>query len=206
MQTQIFTYTEEELNKTGIYSITNLVNNKQYIGSTCQSFNERWRKHLSHLKLNKHHSNYLQKSFNKHGRENFVFTILEFCSPEDCLKREQYYLDLFKVYESEFGYNICAFAGNTLGRRLSEDAKRRISEAAKGHKHWVGKTHSEEARKKISLARSKTYIFINPDKEEIVIFNLKEFCEANNLSYYCMRDVIRGRKIRHRGWTFKCKG
>ena len=41
--------------------------------------------------------------------------------------------------------------GNTymLGKTLSEDARKRRSEGNKGNKKWLGKTHTEETRKKI---------------------------------------------------------
>lgn len=32
------------------------------------------------------------------------------------------------------------------------------------------------------------------------IGNLKEFCNQHNLSYYCVRDLFRGRQKQHRGW------
>jgi len=39
--------------KTGVYTITNIINNKIYIGSALVSFNTRKNQHFSDLKLNK---------------------------------------------------------------------------------------------------------------------------------------------------------
>lgn len=59
-----------------IYCIKNILNNKVYIGSSV-NFNKRKNLHLHYLKNNKHHSNHLQKAWNKYGKENFVFEIIE---------------------------------------------------------------------------------------------------------------------------------
>lgn len=37
----------------------------------------------------------------------------------------------------------------SLGRKHTEEAKRKVSNAQKGNKHWLGKHHSEETRRKI---------------------------------------------------------
>ena len=49
-----------------IYSITNLINGKMYIGSTVNT-NVRWLKHKRELLNGTHHSNKLQRAFNKYG-------------------------------------------------------------------------------------------------------------------------------------------
>lgn len=45
----------------------------------------------------------------KHGFSNFRLEILEYCSYEDVIKREQYFLDIYKPQ-----YNIATIAGSTL--------------------------------------------------------------------------------------------
>lgn len=59
----------------GIYKITCVVNNKSYIGSSVD-LSERGIQHLSDLKHNRHHSIYLQRSFNKYGEDAFTFEVL----------------------------------------------------------------------------------------------------------------------------------
>jgi len=35
----------------------------------------------------------IHKAILKHGYANFKLEILEYCAPEECIKREQYYID-----------------------------------------------------------------------------------------------------------------
>ena len=125
-------------NMTVVYKITNLINNKIYIGSS-KNYNKRKYMHLHNLKLNKHHNKHLQSSFNKYGECNFNFNIVEECLKEDLIKKEQYYIDTLKPE-----YNICKIAGSIEGIKRSEETKRKISESNKG------KVLSKEARIKIS--------------------------------------------------------
>ena len=74
--------------------------------------------------------------------------ILEYCDPEDVLKREQYYIDLLKPE-----YNILKTAGSLFGFRHTEETKAQMSADRKGKNHPLfGKQHSEETKTRISKA------------------------------------------------------
>ena len=62
-----------------IYGIQNSITNKWYIGS-CVNFHDRMRRHYYHLRHNIHHSNKLQRSWNKHGEDIFNIQILKTCT------------------------------------------------------------------------------------------------------------------------------
>lgn len=91
------------ITSTGIYKIYNRANKKYYIGSTQDSFMKRWKHHIDLLRNGTHKNSHLQRAFNKYGEDKFIFSILETCEPEDCLRREQIYLDNM---EKGFSYNI----------------------------------------------------------------------------------------------------
>jgi len=85
----------------GIYKIENIINKKCYYGSS-KNIEKRWSCHKNDLNKNKHDNSYLQRAWNKYGKENFIFEIVELCS-KDCddikLKEiEQKYLDLKPKY------------------------------------------------------------------------------------------------------------
>jgi len=88
-----------------IYKITNLVNGKFYLGSS-KNINKRKSVHFSSLRYNKHHCLYLQRAYNKYGKENFRFEIIKEC--KDCLREEQEYLD---TLDWNSCYNVSKFAG-----------------------------------------------------------------------------------------------
>lgn len=97
----------------GIYKITNLVNGKIYVGSSC-NIKRRWDEHKYELSHNTHSNGHLQKAYNKYGKNNFSYEIIEECDENDLLKREQYYLDILKPFtHTENGYNIQKIAGGT---------------------------------------------------------------------------------------------
>lgn len=123
-------HSRKEMSLTGIYRIINLVNNKSYVGSAAKSFKRRLWEHCSDLRRNNHCNNYLQKAFNKYREENFVFTIIEYCPPEQCVEREQYWLDYYQPFSTK-GYNICKIAGTTLGYRHNEVTIKKMKEIGK---------------------------------------------------------------------------
>ena len=63
----------------GIYSITNIINNKSYYGSS-NDYNHRWSQHKSLLNKNKHKNRHLQNSWNLYGQSSFKFNIVESAS------------------------------------------------------------------------------------------------------------------------------
>jgi len=104
----------------GIYKIENKVNGKFYIGSAVD-IHKRWREHRNGLKANRHVNTYLQRSFNKHGIDNFILSIIEVIIEKEILvKREQYWFDLLKPYNPKVGYNILPTAGSNLGHKHSD--------------------------------------------------------------------------------------
>jgi group I intron endonuclease len=142
----------------GVYRIVNNINGKLYIGSTGSKggFKKRWSYHLTDLRQNKHHSRHLQRDWNKYGEESFIFEILEIIedfTKETLLIREQHYLDLYKSYDVNLGYNICKIAVSSLGVKKTEEEKLRQSELKKGKPiPWMntGEPRSEEHRKNLS--------------------------------------------------------
>lgn len=83
----------EDLKKTGIYCILNIVNGKKYIGSTKKSFYTRLKQHYQKLNNNKHHCIKLQNAWNKYGEEAFIFIIEEvICDFSTLLEREKFFI------------------------------------------------------------------------------------------------------------------
>jgi group I intron endonuclease len=60
----------------------------------------------------------IYRSILKYGYANFSVEIIEYCTPEKAIEREQYYLDLIQP-----GYNILTKAGSLLGFKHSEETK-----------------------------------------------------------------------------------
>lgn len=124
----------------GIYTITNTVNGKFYVGSAFDLDNRK-SGHFSDLRKNRHRNPRLQNAFNKYGESVFVFAVIECCEKAECLRLEQYYLDTLRPF-----YNICKVAGNCAGKAASEETKEKQRRAK------IGFRHTEQAKQKISEA------------------------------------------------------
>ena len=111
-----------------IYAIKNLVNNKLYIGST-KSLKRRKYEHFYELKRNIHFSQHLQRAYNKYGKDNFSFYMLEECAPENRKIREIYFTQLYKTYDPLFGYNT--YEPNEDKFQCSEATKAKLRESHK---------------------------------------------------------------------------
>lgn len=78
--------------ESGVYCITNKINNKFYIGSTV-NFKQRWRDHKKLLNSGKHFNIYLQNAVNKYSLDNFEFKILFICNSSEAKDLEQLLFD-----------------------------------------------------------------------------------------------------------------
>ena len=76
----------------------------------------------------------------KYGLSSFIFKVVEFCSKELLLSREQHYLYWLFLQPAAFRYNFLQVAGSSLGFKHSEESKAKMR----------GRTHSEESKAKIS--------------------------------------------------------
>jgi group I intron endonuclease len=127
---------------TGVYTIRNKVNGKVYVGSTGSGFTKRWRQHTSNLRLGTHRNVKLQRAWNKYGSKVFLFSVIERCSSECCVEREQHWID--KLNSCVGGYNISPASGAPRGYKFTEEQRKRLSEAL------TGRRFSEEHKAKLS--------------------------------------------------------
>lgn len=120
------------MNKSGIYYIECMVNNKKYVGSA-QNLHGREVEHWKHLR-NGTNNRYLQEDYNKHGEEKFRFVIVEELPNDDdlLLEKENYYMDHFKTYIHKYGHDY-GYNNNKASRnRPTEESNKKRSESLKG--------------------------------------------------------------------------
>lgn len=131
----------------GIYKITNIKNNKKYIGSAI-NIDNRWYHHKKSLSNGNHHSIKLQRAYNKYGSDCFCFETIEECNKEILIIREQYYINLFDSYKK--GYNSVPKAGSNSGMKHTDETKEKIRNKSIGNKNMLNKKHSDNTKILIS--------------------------------------------------------
>jgi group I intron endonuclease len=152
-----------------IYKITNLVNDKFYVGSTTNK-KVRFRQHRSLLRGNRHHCKHLQASWNKYGEAKFSFDVIEVVPEERKLQEiEEIYLmqHVGKPYCYNTGHsadapwrNAPAHKTPNFGKIMNQEQKEKISFTLKkfyaedyfNHPR-VGTVHTAETKSKISAKK-----------------------------------------------------
>jgi hypothetical protein len=117
-----------------IYTITNLENDKLYVGkTTLPNPYDRWKQHLQNARSKNKvaenssiHSMPIVSAICKYGADNFKFRVLEECSDNSVNERETFWINKLDAYGKN-GYNI------TLG---GDGVK-------KPKKHWANHPHSK---------------------------------------------------------------
>jgi group I intron endonuclease len=155
-----------------IYCVTCLPTGKLYFGQTVTPIGDRWVRHLSSSKKGSNHK--FHRAIRKYGAENFIVEeVLTVSAPtKEILKKKLDYVEmrLIKRFNTKIdGYNSTDGGDKgTVGLKMSEEAKKKISEAKRrenlsaeqrkklseskiGEKNpFYHRTHSEDSRKRIS--------------------------------------------------------
>jgi hypothetical protein len=87
----------------GVYKITNLSNDRCYIGQA-KDINKRFAQHMkAACGIDTPQGNKLYNAMMEDGLDNFTFELIEECLPEELNEKENYYIQLYNSVN--FGYN-----------------------------------------------------------------------------------------------------
>ena len=90
----------------GVYKITNLITNKNYIGVSIH-IEQRWKEHQKGKG-----SKSLFQDFLEYGTRNFSFEIIEECGQELFNDREPYWIEYYNAYKEGYNENPGGLLGN----------------------------------------------------------------------------------------------
>ena len=173
--------------ESGIYKILNIVTNEFYIGSS-SNLKNRKRTHFYLLNYNKHYNQHIQNAFNKHGKENFNFIILENCERDKLKNREQFYIDdLLPKYNKSMkadSYTDIILSNNALKKVSLSKKDKTLSAVCISRMKDTWKT----TRNSHPLSK------LNDEKVKELINNFNNGEDVNNLAikYSILRNTVLG--------------
>lgn len=171
--------------KSGVYLITNLKNNKKYVGSaitkkpTCNRLYFRFRNHF----FNHHKEFPLKIAVKKYGVHNFSWKILEFTEISLTRTRETFFIqtllpeyNILQSAESSLGYNHTLETREKMKKGYSDERRQRISNLNKDQKLAL------EVRDKISQAAlNRTAEQKQKHKNACIEFNQRMFSKPTQV-------------------------
>lgn len=169
-----------------IYLVTNIVNQKRYVGIT-RNLRSRWYQH----KITNGSSPYLHKAINKYGIDSFVFEHL--ATAFDLVCAQLIEKTLIEEYQTKApkGYNLTDGGEGVNGLEFSTESRKLISEKSK--KNW---SNVDFANKMMEQRRSSEYRKNQSEKAK------QAWSDPNNLAKIKKPknhgDKIRALKLGHK--------
>jgi len=136
-----------------IYKITNIINNKVYIGQTVRTLKKRMNEHF------RHNITIIDKALRKYGKSSFKIEIIDNANNiEELNEKEIYWINYFECMVPK-GYNQCYGGGNSKGYKHKEKFKKKMRDSKRNAYYGInnpfyGRTHSDEQKQKWSHTRS----------------------------------------------------
>lgn len=212
----------------GIYKIVNKTNGKYYVGSA-KNIRCRWNGHRHLLNKNTHKNPHFQSAWNKYGKNNFDWIIVEKVPKEKLIEIEQKYLDIAKVEQNKC-YNKSFLADRIemtpqvidkirksnrnrvwtkesleklskihTGQKHTEETKKKLRTILKGH--FVSKeTRHKIGNSRINLKISKTYNIKNIKTNEVFNGNYYDLIKKLDMSKRSVSNLINGHINKCKDW------
>jgi len=98
-----------------IYLITNLVNDRVYIGQTIKPIEDRFKEHVSESRMMRIKTMPLYHAINKYGVKNFKILLLEKVNKDKMDEREKHYINKYNSFN--YGYNATT-GGHLKAKRI----------------------------------------------------------------------------------------
>lgn len=149
-----------------IYLITNKVNGKKYVGQTCKTIENRWKKHVSDaMGVRKKRCDYLWNAIKKYGPNSFRLEKLRSAkSKEQANEFEKMWISMFWSDSKDYGYNLTKGGAGLLEPSLATRLKLRLGR--------LGKKQSDETKQRISKAKKGNIASFRYDLSNDEILNL----------------------------------
>jgi group I intron endonuclease len=178
-----------ELLKKGTYKIVNIVNNKFYVGSTADSFISRFKGHIEGLNRKKHVNPHLQASYNKYGKDNFVFQVTEIIEQVSLIKRKEQIL-LDSLVGTTGYYNISLDASAPMrGRKHTKETIEKMSKASLLRAKEIGE----------NTRRCRTGTKLPPDLIEKLKIAARNRDDSKRISVLKSKEFREKQSVLHKG-------
>lgn len=149
----------------GVYIIENLASpGKVYVGSS-RNIEKRKIAHFHYLRAGKHHSEKLQRAFNKYGEASFVFRVIVNCPIGDLFEIEQKQIDALQSVSNGYNVNPLADSARFLLTPESQE-KARLGRIGKKRPPGFSAKISEINRKRIWSKESLAKLSANAFRRE----------------------------------------
>ena len=187
-----------------VYSHTNKVNGKIYIGLTSMKPEERWKNGVGY-----HSGTHFRSAIDKYGWDNFEHRIIKDGLTEDEASYwEQYYISFYNSTDRRYGYNMSS-GGENGGHPQTEETRKKISENGY-HYGMLGKKHSNEAKAKMSKSRTGR-VFSDETKKKISdahkkLRNKRVYCEELDCIFESLDEAAEKIGRTKSAIVYCCKG
>lgn len=196
-----------------VYVHINKINNKIYIGQTCQELNKRWRKDGSgYIGCTKFYN-----AIKKYGWDNFEHIVIrDELTLDEANLLEEYLITQYHSTDDRYGYNIQAGGNN---HTIPEETRKQISNTklsqhlhmSEEQKQWMrkaysgkgnpfyGKRHSEDTRKKMQKNHADVKGGKNPMAKKVL-------CIETGQIFLCAGDAAKSINRSKSAITNCCSG